>query len=77
VKTEAEIRKHLADLLRHAQGPCRHPHRTARELAECREGRLMMHASAHLLQWVLGEAPEYGLVVERLAAGGGGRAQQG
>jgi hypothetical protein len=69
VKSEKEIRSHVADLTRVASGPCPHRHRSDDEEAECEAGRLMMAASLRALLWALGDEPDYDHTVEAMAAG--------
>jgi hypothetical protein len=56
MKTEAEIRRHLANLRVCQQSPCGCKGTDHEE--ECRKGGLMMEAVIMNLAWALGEAPE-------------------
>lgn len=67
MKTEAEIRQHLADLTACSSWPCGHRHATDRERLQCLEGRLILQAHARTLRWVLGEGDEHDRLAQRCA----------
>ena len=64
MKTEAEIRQHLSDLLVCMNAPCDCD--ATGHVRECREGRNMMAAVCGTLQWLLGEREQYREMVEYL-----------
>lgn len=64
MKTEAEIRRHLADLCLADQTSCGCAGTQHEE--KCRRGADMMRVSINVLSWVLGQAPQYDEIVEGL-----------
>ncbi len=66
MKTEAEIRAHLADLENCSRKPCNCA-RTGHAV-DCRIGALLFTAAIDLARWILDENPQRDALVEEFAA---------
>jgi hypothetical protein len=68
MKTEREIRAHLADLRVSLAVPCGCSKGDAAAHRECVKGGLAMEANISILAWVLGDHPDYDRMVETVSA---------